>query len=352
MRGVILPRRAPKPLSLKELLITRSLASLINTSRFKPSLLVICLQYRYCVKSYIYCVKNLKMSSLKAPSLCLLCSCRSIELKQFGKSRKGVMNTKSFQKTHVGMKCSKCNGFVCVDCLTVLVPIITKDVNHFASSSLLRRLEEALFSITSTGVTHRGHIGHCCDVYLQHEEKNIMTSTVEKTKTHLKTVMKCSSSSVVENSLPPTPCSTELVGRLSGCVFFPEFDIFIDSPLECMDIHAVGAEVTISSNRPKRKFPANDSSRKERNCYLEARWHCVVPPEVAAAIHDISPLPNNPIPNHWEVVLLHNIKVATPHNQNDFMVRYLIIVCHISFNLFLFHSFFYPSCLLLHITFT
>ncbi len=267
------------------------------------------------------------MSLFKAPPLCLLCSCRSIELKQFGRSRKGVENNKSFQKTDVGMRCSKCTGFVCVDCLTLLVPIIAKDANHFVSTSLLTRWKDALSLIKLSGKTHSEHIGHCCDVHFHCDDTNTSASS--------SSCLSPDGHTASEKMIQPMQSSID-VGRLSGCIFFPEFDLFIDSPLECMDIHALGAEYTKSSNRLKRK--SGGSQRNEKNCYLEARWHCVVPPDVAASIHDISPLPNVPIPNHWEVSLLHNIKVPVPHSQSDFMVRYLRTLCVSLFNYILYHS--------------
>ncbi len=250
-----------------------------------------------------------KMSHNIASRLCLLCSVRSIEVNQFGKEIKGVKNIKSFQKTNVGLNCSKCKGLVCVDCMSQLVPVMKKDSKHFISQSLLNGFNKALHSMSNNNIPLSDHIGHCCVI---------------------------SSPTLPKRSVLP---SSPKVGRLSGCIFFPEFDIFIDSPLECMDIHALGEETSVSSQCLKRKQSGSDTVKK-KTVLLDARWHCVIPPAVALSIHDRSPKPNDSVPPHWKDTLLHNIKVALPHNNKKFMVSFcngrfclvpFFILCFVSF---------------------
>ena len=252
------------------------------------------------------------MVLFNAERLCLLCSYRSIEFKQFGKIRDGETNAKTHQKTNTGLICTKCNGFVCLDCIKVLVPTMLKDSKHFISTSLLDSYIEAIALLPNKIVSPSAFIGHCCNI----DTDTSPASTLPKQDDDLQRK------------------NHSNVGRLSGCIFFPEFDIFIDSPMDCMDIHAVGAEYDYSVNDLKRSIDGKPSPRT-KNFYLDARWHCVIPHEYAVLVNDISPIANENIPTTWNESIFRKIRIKSPHNRKIMKVSkfkyYLFLSINIDF---------------------
>lgn len=281
------------------------------------------------------------MSLFNASRLCLLCSYRSIDLKQFGKTKKGEVNAKTHQTTDSGLICSRCDGFVCQNCISILVPALKHDSKHFQSIELLNHYSKALQRPTSTPSSPPNYVGHCCLIEVQ-ADKHKASATIPKckipqddtkpisstgTSNELKNEQSCSSSAskassaqqIVEPSMSkstqkrPSPA-------LSGSIFYPEFNIFIDSPFQCVDVHALGEECSDEYNCLKRKVN-HDSPKPRRVCNLPGRWHCVVPYDSAKKLEKISPKGNGKIPSFWNVSLLHKIKVKLPHSSNEFKVR-------------------------------
>ena len=239
-----------------------------------------------------------RMNCYKPTKLCLLCSYRTIELKQFGKIKKGILNTRTYQQTDHGLSCSKCKSFVCIDCIKLVVPVMSRDKSNFLDLSYLQCIENMCTLKPSQITSPPDFIGHCCLV-----DHNIDAS---------------SSLSEAKNSHINQPSNSRSPEKLiSGCIFFPEYDLFIDSPFDCMDIHAVGAEYnTTRSLVKKRKREKNSFPYKlNREEYLPARWHGVVSHEFAIEYSHLAPNPNGPPPNHWKCISLRNINIKMPHNN-------------------------------------
>ena len=171
------------------------------------------------------------MSLFNAERLCMLCSYRSIELKQFGKVRKGVINAKTHQKTNTGLICTKCNGFVCVRCIEKIVPFMSSNCKHFISQDLYEHYKTAATMPLKTFCTPVDYIGHCCIVSsglanpevsqsefahpeLPHPQSNqysLTTNAAHKSPEPVET-----RNAVDASRLPP------VVRSLSGCIFFPK----------------------------------------------------------------------------------------------------------------------------------
>ena len=236
------------------------------------------------------------MSLFKAKSLCDLCSYRSIELKQFGNVQNGVTNCQTHQVTNLGLTCTKCNHFVCINCIKVITPKMVKDSKHFAHQGIFNAFTEAISTASATECkTPPNYIGHCCSI------------------------ARPSRDAIVEGDLnlsvdehPTTDCNNN-TAPLSGCIFFPEFGIFIDSPFDCMDIHAVGAESNYVSNMKKR-CSSGFIKAATKTTYLPARWHCVVSHQFAYENSCKSPSKNCGRPDSWSTTLYRKMKIKSPHN--------------------------------------
>ena len=282
------------------------------------------------------------MSLFKAEKLCMLCSYRSIELKQFGKvDKEGVIrNCKTHQKTNSGLECSKCRLFVCIRCIEMIYPAMLSDSKHYISQDLFKHYQTAATMPFETFQTPPDFIGHCCllsdnGAPVPSEVSIPSVASSIKSRTHADNL--CSSTSFlsanpsrsssqdtyrkkVDSSVPPS------VGRLSGCIFFPEFDLFIDSPLDCMDIHAVGPEYKYENVKVSNKRKLNTARVRKKICYLPARWHCVISHEVAISIDHLAPNPNaREFPPNWSIKSLRGIKIKLPHNNEPKVSTYFVI---------------------------
>ena len=278
------------------------------------------------------------MSLFRAERLCMLCSYRSIEWNQFGKIRRdGTVNAQMHQKTNTGLICTKCNGFVCIGCIKNILPFMSSHAKNFVSQDLYDHYKTAAIMPLKNFHTPDSYIGHCCVVgivpppissppctssnpELDSSSPNVpSTSTVPSTlgdqsHHHLKDVDTTLSNGaeLSDDALN----SSEGVGRLSGCIFFPEFEIFIDSPLDCMDIHAVGPEHQYTINKSKRNLKGESSFERKKECYLPARWHCVIPHYVAVEVENLAPASNDEtLPTDWRIKALNRIKINLPHNN-------------------------------------
>ena len=285
------------------------------------------------------------MSLFNASRLCLLCSYRSIELKQFGKTRNGEINAKTHQTTDSGLICSKCDGFVCHNCISLLVPAMKLDSKHFQSTDLLDHYSHAVEHQKSTSRSPPNYLGHCCLIELPTVTHNASTTIpkCQSTKRESNPIASCDTSNEPKNNhscssassknspsaqqiaVPSTSKSSHKTTSpaLSGCIFYPEFNIFIDSPFHCVDVHALGEECSDEYNCLKRKMN-RDSPKPTRICNLPGRWHCVIPHNSARKLEKISPLSNGKIPSFWNVCLLRKIKVKLPHSQKACQVRNIV----------------------------
>ena len=102
------------------------------------------------------------MNSYKSDKLCLLCSYRTIEWKQYGKTKDGILNTRTFQKTNHGLTCTKCHQFICIECINVVVPVMIKDKSKFVNTEFIDTLEQVSGKKYSCVNTPPGFVGHCC----------------------------------------------------------------------------------------------------------------------------------------------------------------------------------------------
>ena len=246
---------------------------------------------------------RISMGDFIAERLCHLCSFRSIELKQFGKTRKGIRNSRTYQATNRGLTCSSCNGFVCLDCIKLLVPKMKADARHHLDSSILDAFQFATnANPRAPELTPPNYIGHCCIISRPIIQESMKSNTCPQSDFSCEPAL-----------LPPSPNFTTIRPSLSGCIHFPEFGIFIDSPMDCMDIHAVGAE---SHYVTKNKLKRNRSGKMKpppAKVYLPARWHRVIPHTFAAKNHEKSPKLKAPIPESWKKMMINNLKINLPH---------------------------------------
>ena len=250
------------------------------------------------------------MNCYKPKKLCLLCSYRSIGKKQFGMIRNGIPNTKTSQQTDIGLTCMKCNSFTCIDCINLVVPVMRHDKHKFESTVFFDHLEQASSAQQSTLLdSHSEFIGHCC---LIDKSFRLETDPVHPNQ------HRCDRSR--ERSID---------SQLSGCIFFPEFLLFIDSPIDCMDIHTVGGEYEMKESNKRDTCRSSSSSSKHQNKreYLPPRWHGVVPNDFAVENAMLAPDRNGEFPDDWKSMYINNHKIALPHDENIFeMVRYLCML--------------------------
>ena len=176
-----------------------------------------------------------------------------------------------------------------------------KDVRNFVDSQYFDTLVSVSLLNPKQLRTPANFIGHCCLI-----EKNIPPSFQDHDLDAPATIH--------------SPSSSNLPATLSGCIYFPEFDLFIDSPFDAMDIHAVGAEHNMvpSSYSPskRRKTTRARTKKMVRDEYLPARWHGVISHKFATDNAAHSPSPNGPIPPDWNLVYLRDFKIKSPHNQS------------------------------------
>ena len=182
------------------------------------------------------------MNCYKPEKLCLLCSYRTIvELKQFGKTKSGILNTRTFQRTNHGLACTKCHQYICIDCINLVVPLMAKDKHLFVNTQFVDALEDVSGKQPSRIKTPQGFIGHCCLL------KDVIVPTNQFVSKNVSSL-----SSIPKHS------------TLSGSIYFPEFDLFIDSPFDCMDIHAVGAEYNMINSPVKKRKKTKFGSQEIR----------------------------------------------------------------------------------------
>ncbi|OEU15961.1 hypothetical protein FRACYDRAFT_240658 [Fragilariopsis cylindrus CCMP1102] len=243
------------------------------------------------------------MNCYKPKKLCLLCSYRSIEKKQFGMIRNGIPNTKTFQQTDIGLTCKKCNSFTCIDCINLVVPVMCHDKHKFESTVFFDHLEQASSAQQSTLLdSHSEFIGHCC---LINKSFRLETDPVHPNQ------HRCDQSR--ERSID---------SRLSGCIFIPEFLLFIDSPIDCMDIHTVGGEYEMKESNKRDTCRLSSSSSKHQHYkheYLPPRWGGVVPHDFAVENAMLAPDRYGEFPDDWKLIasLIQVEKDATiPHRMS------------------------------------
>jgi len=254
--------------------------------------------------------------------LCKLCSYRSIEKKQYGKvNKKGVINSKTFQSTDNGLVCSQCNGLTCPDCMKLLIPVLKKDAHKHVNTDILDAYVSAVRMLPSAIMSPPNYVGHCC---------NIKSNVAETASANSLEEVLPRSSRINPKSLSSSDA------RLSGCIYFPEFDLFIDSPVQCTDIHAVGAEshaakIKITKKRKRnRNMKTHDLKSSLRatkgETYLPARWHCVISDSHARHSNMFTPESNGPVPANWRMKLLSKVKINMPHNDKGEKVRIFILI--------------------------
>lgn len=235
------------------------------------------------------------MNRFVADRLCLLCSYRTIEDQQFGNVRDGISNTRTYQATNAGLVCTICNGFVCIDCIRLLVPVISKESRKHSNTDILDMYKAAIDMHPGSIKTPPGYIGHCCSIDKPAQSSQDIINHPHETK----------------------EIHSTNESRLSGCIFYPEFCLFIDSPINCIDIHAVGAECNVTrtiSKKRKHSRKGVSQIKKTSNIYLPARWHCVISHSFATSNNRVAPTFNGSYPKSWRIKYFRNLKISCPHN--------------------------------------
>ena len=248
-----------------------------------------------------------------ADRLCMLCSYRSIEYNRFGIVQNGEINAKTHQTTNSGLICTKCNGFVCRKCIASLHPVMMKDSKHFLSTTLVEHYSNLLSVPEGTSaISPLNYIGHCCIVGCGQQ------------------VLECDADT-------PASLSGE-TARLSGCVYFPEFDLFIDSTFDNVDVHILGAEYSSSPLSKKRSIDRLLEGDGFSNISSKGRWHCVIPHEYACKIRNEAPIANGSNPTDWKVTTFRKIRIKCPHMSDKYKEYKVSLYClHLNF-FFLFFS--------------
>ncbi|OEU10743.1 hypothetical protein FRACYDRAFT_246573 [Fragilariopsis cylindrus CCMP1102] len=175
------------------------------------------------------------------------------------------------------------------------------DKHKFESTVFFDHLEQASSAQQSTLLdSHSEFIGHCC---LIDKSFRLETDPVHPNQ------HQCDRSR--ERSID---------SQLSGCIFFPEFLLFIDSPIDCMDIHTVGGEYKMKESNKRDTCRSSSSSSKHQNKreYLPPRWHGVVPNDFAVENAMLAPDRNGEFPDDWKSMYINNHKIALPHDENIF----------------------------------
>ena len=161
--------------------------------------------------------------SYPLPSLqnkCLFCHYRMIELKQFNKD-----NCFTYQSTDSGMKCSLCNGFTCIDCVSLLSPLIQTKINSLHESTL--QYASDIKQFVQSHIQPQNFIGHCCLIGI-----NTKSTESEETKSDLKTN---------ERKDQKILLSTSKI-YMGGFLSIPEFQLFIDQPINVIDVHGLASD--------------------------------------------------------------------------------------------------------------
>ena len=83
--------------------------------------------------------------------------------------------------------------------------------------------------------------------------------------------------------------------------------------MDCMDIHAVGAESNYVSEVRKRSSSGLIKAAT-KSIYLPARWHCVISHQFASENSSKSPLKNCIPPESWSTTQYRSMKIKSPHN--------------------------------------
>ena len=264
------------------------------------------------------------MRNFIAERLCHLCSFRSIELKQFGKTRDGIRNSRTYQASNSGLTCTSCNGFVCIDCIKLLTPKMEVDAKHHLDLSILEAFRFAIRAKSPSQRSPPNYIGHCC--------------ILARPTTPKKATSSSRSSDLDSCSIMPARLTTTLNfttrPRLSGCIHFPEFGVFIDSPIDCMDIHAVGAESRFVQKNKRKRNKLGHMKPPSAKVYLPARWHRVIPHTYAIENDYRAPKIKAPLPQAWKTKIFNNIKIKEPHCQHTVKVSssFLNMMVSKSFN--------------------
>ena len=189
---------------------------------------------------------------------------------------------------------------------------MTKDKSMYLNTDFIDSLERFI-SVKAQQKGGSDFIGHCCLL-----KEQIPSSPPSPSELSNASIKLPSDNQDPQTSAATSPCyDHDIAPPLSGCIFFPEFDLFIDSPFDSMDIHAVGAKYNVERIKlKKRKKDGTPSFRFKRDEYLPARWHGVIDHEFACRNIDLTPISNGPIPISWKCMYLRNIKIKTPENNS------------------------------------
>ena len=83
--------------------------------------------------------------------------------KENRKTRKGKSNTKCFQRTNDGMTCSKCNSFVCIECLLLATHLLKQDKHLFVDQTYVNNIDTIVSDYGKKNYKSPSNcIGQCC----------------------------------------------------------------------------------------------------------------------------------------------------------------------------------------------
>ena len=223
--------------------------------------------------------------------LCLGCSWRTIELKQFS-----AKNCNSYQENDEGLNCCLCGGFLCKDCAMLLHPQLVTLQNRLHSDCM--PFFNGMQQYAKSGFKHQpsSYQGHCCMISNKRYESREKVELEQRQK-KAKRICLLTPNQEKNNSKEVS---------IGGAMAFPEFLLLVGVDEKSMDVLGLGPE----------------------NCTnLPARWHYVIDEEDAEQLQSAGCHPKRNMPREWNDIDLF-VSVPLPHaNPNKAInkVRILFI---------------------------
>lgn len=217
------------------------------------------------------------MNKSNETRLCILCSHKSIE-----RRRKRVVPWLISNKE--GLVCGVCNRFSCLFCLSSIIKSCNESQYEKAigaSKVWLNQVNEFIMEQKEP----REFIGHCC--YLK-RSPNIINNVLKPASTR----EVCDKSSMIS---------------LAGCIYFPEFRLIVDSPINCVDIHGLGRE-----------------GSGKNNLTVDPVWHCVLKNDF--------PRPRRNLNDSRISTERVTIYMEDPHNTSKWKKEYDIYIMVVSYD--------------------
>lgn len=236
--------------------------------------------------------------SYPLPSLqnkCLFCHYRMIELKQFNED-----NCFTYQSNDFGMKCSLCNGFTCIDCLSLLSPLVQTKISSLHKSTL--KYASDIKQFVQSHIQPQNFIGHCC---LIQTNMNPKSQESEETKSDLNT----------NEARDKTILLSTSKIYMGGFLSLPEFQLFIDQPINVIDVHGLASDFLCKEFTFKTK-------KQKIQLVTQAYYHAVIDDNQAKSFYSKNITPNICSENNHPFSDIHlSLKINIKSMVSDFFKK-------------------------------